>query len=206
MPTTFPSFRPCLSTYFWLLAWSHFCPRWILFAQALATIPHLFWNGLFGMIFEHLLKYFILEDSSSKLSELFHVDIVIARMNILRSVALVLGANKLLAKHWWYSSYYYCRWNVFDLLLVPLFYNFGGHFRSTYFPISLGYQPLEALKPSLLAFKPSSTYTLIGLWCRSTLKIFLILFRKLLFLENYVRLGGLWQTLSPLSCCLFVFV
>jgi hypothetical protein len=55
----------------------------------------------------------------------------------------------------------------------------------------LEYRPLEAMKPSLLAFKPSLTYTLIGPWCRLTSKMFLITFFKLLFLENYVMLEGL---------------
>jgi len=37
-----------------------------------------------------------------------------------------------------------------------------GLFQEDLSPISLEYQPLEAMGPSLLAFEPSSTYTLIG--------------------------------------------
>ncbi len=50
----------------------------------------------------------------------------------------------------------------FQLLITPMLYNFEGHFWSTYPPISLEYQPLEGLKPSLLAFNLSLTYTFIG--------------------------------------------
>ncbi len=49
----------------------------------------------------------------------------------------------------------------FDLLVVALFYNFGGYFKSSYFPINLEFHPLEVARPSFMAFEPSSTYTLI---------------------------------------------
>ncbi len=78
----------------------------------------------------------------------------------------------------------------FNLLIDPLSYNFGGHFKSTYPPISLEYWPQEVMRPSLLAFKPSLTYTLIGLWRKLTLKILLITFFKLLCLKNCVMLGA----------------
>ncbi len=35
----------------------------------------------------------------------------------------------------------------FDLLVVPLFYNFKGCFKNTYSPINLEYQPLEDVRP-----------------------------------------------------------
>jgi hypothetical protein len=94
----------------------------------------------------------------------------------------------------------------FDLLVIPLFYNFGGCSKSTYLPINLEFRPLEVARPSLLAFEPSSTYTLIGLWCRSTSKTLLIVFLELLFVESCVMLGGLWQTLSPLPSCFMVLI
>jgi hypothetical protein len=37
-----------------------------------------------------------------------------------------------------------------------------GLFKEHLSPISLEYQPLKAMEPSLLASEPSSTYTLIG--------------------------------------------
>jgi len=64
--------------------------------------------------------------------------------------------------------------------------------------ISLKYQPLKVVKPSLLTSRPSLTYTLIGSWCKLTLKMFLITFFKLLFLESCKMLGDLWQASSPL--------
>jgi hypothetical protein len=45
----------------------------ILFVQALATTPHLSLSGLFGMVYEHLLRCFIPKDPSSRFSKLFKV-------------------------------------------------------------------------------------------------------------------------------------
>jgi hypothetical protein len=42
----------------------------------------------------------------------------------------------------------------------------------------------------VLAPKPFSTFTMIGPWCRLRLKMLLITFLKLLFLENCVMLGS----------------
>jgi hypothetical protein len=84
-----------------------------------------------------------------------------------------------------------------------LSYSFKGHFKSIYPPISLEYWPLELVRPSLLAFMPSLTYTLIGLWWKSTLKTFLITFLELLFLESCVMPRGFWWALSPLPCCVW---
>jgi hypothetical protein len=80
-------------------------------------------------------------------------------------MALVLGANKLLAMAKDFGGFCFivvtkC---LFDLFVIPLFYNFKGRFKNTYAPIILKYRPLKAMRPSLLAFEPSSTYTLIGL-------------------------------------------
>jgi hypothetical protein len=47
------------------------------------------------------------------------------------------------------------------LLIVPLSYNSKGNFKNTYPPINFKYQPLEAMRPSLLTYEPSSTYTMI---------------------------------------------
>jgi hypothetical protein len=43
----------------------------ILFAQALAIVPHLSLGGLFGMVYECLSKCFILKDPSLGFLELF---------------------------------------------------------------------------------------------------------------------------------------
>jgi hypothetical protein len=83
---------------------------------------------------------------------------------------------------------------------------FGGRFRSTYPPISLEYQPLQIMKPSLLTFEPFLTYTLIGPWRRLTSKMFSITFFELLFLESCVMSRGLWQTLSFLLNCFMVLI
>jgi hypothetical protein len=48
------------------------------------------------MVYEHPLGCFILEDTFSRFLELFQVLILVVRGDIFRSMALVLGANKLL--------------------------------------------------------------------------------------------------------------
>jgi hypothetical protein len=49
------------------------------------------------MVYEHLSRCFILEDPSSGFSKLFQVVVATIHGDIPRLVALVLGANKLLA-------------------------------------------------------------------------------------------------------------
>jgi hypothetical protein len=93
------------------------------------------------MVYEHLLEYFILDGPSSGFLKLFEIVVVVARGDILRLVALVLGVSKLLV---WQRilmvfillSQVKC---FFDILIVPLPYNFAGHFKSTYPPINLEY-------------------------------------------------------------------
>jgi len=69
----------------------------ILFTHVLAVAPNLSSGGLFEMVYEHLSGCFILEDPSSGFSKLFQVVSTIARGDILRLVALVLGVNRLVA-------------------------------------------------------------------------------------------------------------
>jgi len=68
-----------------------------LFAQTLTISPHLFWGELFRMVYEHLLRCFILEDPSSRFLKLFQGVATLVRGDIPSSLALVLGANKVLA-------------------------------------------------------------------------------------------------------------
>jgi hypothetical protein len=49
------------------------------------------------MVYEHLSRCFIPKDPSSRFSELFQVVVIVARRDIPRSIALMLGANRLLA-------------------------------------------------------------------------------------------------------------
>ncbi len=131
--------------------------------------------------------------------------------------ASIMGSHKykcaslFIIDHWFLfpniiiyaHSCYRC---FFSLLIIPLFYNCGGHFRSTYPLINLECWPLKVMKPSILAYETSSTYTLIGPWWRSMLKMFLIMIFKLLFLESCVMLRSFWQALSPLPGCFMVFI
>jgi len=49
------------------------------------------------MVYEHLSNYFILENPSLGFSKLFQATVVVAHGDIRKSMALMLGANKLLA-------------------------------------------------------------------------------------------------------------
>jgi hypothetical protein len=62
-----------------------------MFAQALAIAPHFSFNGLYGMVYEHIFGCFIPKDSSLGFSKLFQIVIVITRGNIFSLAALVLG-------------------------------------------------------------------------------------------------------------------
>lgn len=68
-----------------------------MFTHALTTTFHFSSNGLSKMVYEHLLGCFILEDPSSWLLKLFQILITVAHGDIPKLVALILGANKLLA-------------------------------------------------------------------------------------------------------------
>jgi len=68
-----------------------------LFAQALAIVPHWFLGRFFGMVYEHLSRCFIPKDPSTRFSKLFQAIVVVTHGDILRSVALVLWASRLLA-------------------------------------------------------------------------------------------------------------
>jgi len=90
---------------------------------------------------------------------------------------------------------------------VPLSYSFGGHFKSTYAPISSKFWPLKVVRPSILALEPFLTYTLIRLWCKLMLKTLFVTFFKLL-LKNLWNVKGLQQTLflyQVVLWCSFLF-
>jgi hypothetical protein len=67
-----------------------------LFTQALPDVPHLSLSGLFRMVYEHLLGCFIPKDPSSGFLELFQVAVVVVHGDMLKVMALMLGANILL--------------------------------------------------------------------------------------------------------------
>ncbi len=68
-----------------------------MFAQAFAIAAHLFLDELSRMVYEHLSKCFIPEEPSSEFLKLFQAVVAITRGDILRSVALMMGVNRLLA-------------------------------------------------------------------------------------------------------------
>jgi hypothetical protein len=96
------------------------------------------------MVHEHLSGCFISKDPSLGFSELFQI-VVVVHGDIMKLVTLMLGASRLLAMAKDTSG---LRPNVlskifFDLLIIPLSFNFEGHFKNTYPPTSLEHQPLE---------------------------------------------------------------
>ncbi len=140
--------------------------------------------------------------------KLFQIVIVIAHGDILRSMALVLGVNRLLALAKDFGVLCPIAVNeVFSWFISrSIELQLQGSFQEHYPHVNLEYQPLEDVKPSFLASKPSSTYTLIGSWCKSTSKTFLITFFELLFLKNYEMSGDFWQALSFLPSCFMVLI
>jgi hypothetical protein len=69
-----------------------------MFAQALAIAPHLSSGRFSRMVYEHLSGCLTTKDPSLRFSELIKVATnVIVRGDIHKSMALVLGVNKLLA-------------------------------------------------------------------------------------------------------------
>jgi hypothetical protein len=96
-------------------------------------------GGFFRIIYEHLSGCFIPKNPSLRFSKLFQVTIVNTCGDIPRLVALVLGVSKLLAMAKDIGGLRPITMGrcFFDLLVAPLFYNFGGHFRSTYHPTNL---------------------------------------------------------------------
>ncbi len=67
-----------------------------MFVEALTTPPHLSLDGLFGMVYEHLLGSFIFKHPSPGFSELFQATNVVVCKDILRLVALMLAVIRLL--------------------------------------------------------------------------------------------------------------
>ncbi len=73
-----------------------------------------------------------------------------------------------------------------------------------YSPIISKHQPLEVVRPSLVAFEPFSTYTLLKVMKQINVKnIFSNIFWVL---KNYEMPRDLWRTLSPLLGCFVVFI
>ncbi len=148
------------------------------------------------------------KDPSSGFSKLCQIVVIVVCGDIPKSVALMLGANRLLAMAKDIGGFHPIAIGEVFLWLIShsIILQLWGLFQEHLSPISLEYQSLEVVRPSFLASEPSSTYTLIGPWCKSMLKTFLIMFFELLFLESCVMSRGLWWTLSFLPSCFMVLI
>jgi hypothetical protein len=113
----------------------------------------------------NILRLFHTRGPILKVFGIIQVVLIVVHGDIPKLMALMLWANRLLAmaKNIGGLCPIIISEVFFDLLVIPLSFNFKGHFKSTYPPISLEYWPLEVVRPSLVAFEPSSTYTLIRL-------------------------------------------
>jgi hypothetical protein len=100
-----------------------------------------------------------------KVSELFQVVVAVTHGDILRSVALVFGVSRLLAMVKDIGGFRpIVVSKVFLRIIIhSIVLQLWGPFQEHLSPISLEYQPLEAMRPSILVFKPSLICTLIGL-------------------------------------------
>ncbi len=96
--------------------------------------------------------------------ELFQVVAVGARGDILRSVALMMGASRLLviAKDIGGIRPIAVSKVFFRLISCSIILQLEGPFYKHLFPISLEFRPLEVVRPSFLASKPFSTYICLG--------------------------------------------
>jgi hypothetical protein len=94
----------------------------------------------------------------------------------------------------------------FQLINRSIVLQIWGTFQKHLSPHQLGVLTFRNYETYFLTSKPSLIYTLIGSWCKSTLKKLLITFFELLFLENYEMRKVFWWTLSPLPGCFIVFI
>jgi hypothetical protein len=96
--------------------------------------------------------------------ELFQVVAVGARGDILRSVALMMGASRLLviAKDIGGIRPIAVGKVFFRLISCSIILQLEGPFYKHLSPISLEFRPLEVVRPSFLASKPFSTYICLG--------------------------------------------
>jgi hypothetical protein len=124
-------------------------------------------------------------------------------------MALMLRANKLLAMakdtndlHFIIVGEVFFR-HISCSIVLQFFW---GCFKNIYPPINLEYRPLKVMKPFILGFEPSSTYTLTRSWWRLTLKIFLITFFELLLFFIIVMSWGLLRALSLLPSYFMVHI
>jgi hypothetical protein len=78
-----------------------------------------------------------------------------------------------------------------------------GPFQEHLSPHQFGVLTPKGYETIFLTSNPSSTYTLIRSWCKSTSKMFLISFFFIFFLENSKMLRDLWWTLSLLPRCFY---
>ncbi len=147
-----------------------------------------------SMVYEHLLRCFIPEDPSSRLSDLFHVTIIVTCGGIPRSVALMLRVNILLTMAKDINGLRPIVVSEVFIWLIShsIVLQHGGPFQKHLSPHRFGVSTPKAMKPSLSTSKPFLIYILIGLWYKLTSKTFLLMFFKLLFLNNYVMSKGLW--------------
>ncbi len=158
-------------------------------------------GGLCGMVYEYLSGCFIPNDPSSRFLKLFQAVVVVARGDVFRSMAPVLGVNILLAMVKDTGGIYPIAIGKVFLQLIncSIVLQFQGPFQKHLSLHQFGMSTLRGCETIFLASEPSSTYILIGLWCKLMLNMLLIMFFKLLFVKKCEMLGDFPWTLSPFT-------
>jgi hypothetical protein len=117
------------------------------------------------MVYEYLSGCFIPNDPSSRFLKLFQAVVVVARGDVFRSMAPVLGVNILLAMVKDTGGIYPIAIGKVFLQLIncSIVLQFQGPFQKHLSLHQFGMSTLRGCETIFLASKPSSTYILIGL-------------------------------------------
>jgi hypothetical protein len=155
-----------------------------MFAQALAIAPHLSSGGLFNMIFEHFLGCF------------------------LKAMALVLGANKLLAMAKDIGGL--CPIAIGEVFLQLIsrstILQLWGPFQKHLSPHQFGISTLGGCEA--IPFNIRTFFDLHPDWVVMPVDVENDFnnVSQAIILESCMMPGGFWQALSPLPSCFMVFI
>jgi hypothetical protein len=160
------------------------------------------------MVYEHLSGCFILKDPSIGFSEIFQTIAIVAHGDIPRSMALVLGANRLLT-----MSKHSCGFRIivigkmfFQPINHSIVLQLWGPFQEHLSPHQFGVLTPRGYEAIFFGIQDLVDLHLDWAMMQIDIEFFLITFFKLLFLKSYVTLASLWRTLSPLPCCFIVLI
>jgi len=142
-PIAPPSFRPCPSIYFLLFTWTHFCLGNNYVCSSLNHYSSFifgwaFWDGIWTF-----LRMFHTRKPILRVFKIIPSCCFCYLWDIFSSVALMLGASKLLAMANDIGGFHPIVVGEVFLWLIncSIVYNFRGHFKSTYPPLVSSIDP-----------------------------------------------------------------